>query len=177
MRKVLCLATLLLLTAFAFAQANNSTEQSGTMGQSSSTAQSGSMGQSGSASGDEQQLLDIEQQWADAMTSGDAAAIQRIEADSYVLTEGDGTKMTKQDDVNGLKSGDVKYQSAKVSDLKANVNGDTGTVTGRIALKGTDKGKDISGTYEFTDTFAKKDGTWQAVSTKSQKVADSAMKD
>lgn len=158
MRKVLCLAIVLLLTGFAFSQTSGSMDKSG------------SMAQSASGSADEQQLLRIEQQWATAMTSGDAATVQRIEADSYVMTSSDGTTMTKQDDVNGLKSGTEKYTQADLSDLKAHVDGDTGTVTGKIALKGTEKGKDISGTYEFTDTFAKRNGTWEAVSTKSAKV-------
>src|SRR5512133_2752639 len=118
MRRVLCLATLLLLTAFAFSQTSGSTGQSG------SNTQSGSMAQSGAGSGDEQQLLKIEQDWADAMKAGDADAVKRIEADNYVLTDADGNTITKQQDVNGLKSGDVKYQSVEISDLKAHVDGD-----------------------------------------------------
>lgn len=170
MRRVLCLATLLLVTAFAFAQTSSSSSQSSTSGQSGSMEQSGSMGQSGSASSDEQQLLSIEQQWADAMKSGDASVVQRIEADDYKLTNAEGVTSTKQDDVNGLKSGQSKYQSVELSDLKPQVNGDTATVTGKITLKGTEKGKDISGTYDFTDTFAKHNGTWQAISSQSHKV-------
>jgi ketosteroid isomerase-like protein len=82
----------------------------------------------------------------------------------------DGTTITKQQDVNGLKSGSEKYQQAELSDLKPHVSGDTATVTGRMTLKGTENGKDISGTYEFTDTFEKHDCTWQAVSSKSTKI-------
>jgi ketosteroid isomerase-like protein len=115
-------------------------------------------------------LLSLEHQWADAMTSGDVATVQRIEADDYVMTGSDGTTITKQQDVNGLKSGTEKYSEADLADLKPHVNGDTATVTGRITLKGTENGKDISGTYEFTDTFAKRNGAWEAVSTKSTKV-------
>jgi ketosteroid isomerase-like protein len=112
-------------------------------------------------------LLSLEHQWADAMTSGDVATVQRIEADDYVMTGSDGTTITKQQDVNGLKSGTEKYSEADLADLKPHVNGDTATVTGRITLKGTENGKDISGTYEFTDTFAKRNGAWEAVSTES----------
>jgi ketosteroid isomerase-like protein len=103
------------------------------------------------------------------MKSGDVSALQRIEADSYKFTNPEGVTTTKQDDVNGLKSGHSKYESFELSDLKAQVNGDTATVTGKAALKGTENGKDVSGNYDFVDTFKKIDGTWQAVSTKSTK--------
>jgi ketosteroid isomerase-like protein len=164
MKKLCCLAVVLLLTGFAFSQTSGSMSKSGSMGQNSS------MGQNAPASADEQQLLNIEQEWANAMTSGDVATLQRIEADNYVMTNADGTTTTKEQDINGLKSGTEKYQEAELSDLKPNVNGDTATVTGKITLKGTENGKDISGTYEFTDTFAKRNGNWEAVSTTSTKL-------
>lgn len=160
MKRVLCLVTLVLLATFAFPQTSNS------------TGQSGSTGQTGASSGDEQQLLSLEQQWATAMTSGDVATVQRIEADNYVMNGSDGTTITKQQDISGMKSGTEKYTEAQLSDLKATVNGDTGTVTGKIALKGTENGKDVSGAYQFTDTFQKRDGSWQAVSTKSTNVPE-----
>jgi ketosteroid isomerase-like protein len=154
MRRFLCLSTLLFVAAFVFAQTGTS------------------MGQSGSASSDEQQLIKIEQQWADAMKSGDASALQRIEADDYVFTNPEGQVTTKENDVNDLKSGQVKYESVELSDLHAHVDGDTGVVTGHIAIKGTDRGKDISGNYTFTDSFAKRNGVWQAVSTQSNKLPE-----
>lgn len=171
MKKVFCLATMLLITAFAFSQASSPSSQSGSMGQSGSSASQSSMGQSSMAQSgsDEQELLKIEQEWADAMKSGDASALQRIEADEYKFTNPEGVTTTKEDDINGLKSGQAKYESVEISDLKANVTGDTAIVTGKIAMKGTEKGKDISGTYDFTDNFKKINGTWQAVSTKTNK--------
>jgi len=38
-------------------------------------------------------------------------------------------------------------------------------VTGRFTQKGTYKGKDISGTGRFTDTFVKRNGKWRCVAT------------
>lgn len=179
MKRVLLIATLLLVAALAFAQTNSSSGQSGSMGQSGSAGQSSmgqsSMGQSSMAqagSADEQELLKIEQQWADAMKSGDAAALQRIEADNYKFTNPEGVTTTKQDDLSGIKSGKTKYESVELSDLKPQVSGDTATVTGKITMKGTENGKDVSGTYDFTDTFQKINGTWQAVSTKTTKAAE-----
>lgn len=152
MRRILCLATLLFLTAFGFGQTSSS------------------MGQSSSGSGDEQQLLSIEQKWADAMKNDDPGALQKIEADNYVFTNPEGKITNKQDDVNDLKSGQAKYQSVELSSLQAHVHGDTAIVTGHIAIKGTEKGKDISGNYVFTDTFVKRNGTWEAVATQSNKL-------
>ncbi len=167
MKRILCMTTLMLFAAMAYAQSSgqypsSSGQSMPSAGQSSSMGQS-SAGQSSSNTAEEQQLIGIEHQWADASKRGDAATVARIESDSYVFTDPSGKITGKQDDVNMIKNGQAKYQTFDLSDMQAHVFGNTAVVTGRVKLQGTENGKDVSGTYAFTDTYVKKDGQWQAV--------------
>jgi ketosteroid isomerase-like protein len=120
--------------------------------------------------GDEQALRKIEEDWANALVKGDVAATQRFVSPDWVLTLPDGEVLTKAQADADLKSGAVKFESFKLDELKVRVYGDTAVVHGLETEKSTNKGKDTSGQYRFTDTFIKRDGRWMAVATHVSKV-------
>jgi ketosteroid isomerase-like protein len=62
-----------------------------------------------------------------------------------------------------LKSGDLKFESSKLEDMKVHVYGNAAIVTYATTDKGAYKGKDISGRYRWTDVFIKRGGNWQLV--------------
>lgn len=118
----------------------------------------------------EQQLMKLEHEWADAFLHGDAAAVERIEAAGFVFTDPDGKVNGKAEDLADLKSSAYKLESANIENLKVRLYGDTAVVTGHNVMKGTYKGKDLSGTYAFTDTFIKRGGRWEAVASQVTKI-------
>ena len=69
-----------------------------------------------------------------------------------------------------MKSGDIAISSYKYADLKVRVYGDAAVVTGLQTFAMTEKGKDASGTFRFTDTWIKKGDSWQCVVEHSSKV-------
>ncbi len=111
----------------------------------------------------EQELMQMERDWAKATVNRDASALDRIEADDYIFTDADGSLVTKKQDIADITSGNLTAESINVDEMKVRVFGDTAVVTGRITTKGQYKGKDISGQYRFTDMFLKRNGKWQAV--------------
>jgi len=119
----------------------------------------------------EQELLKLEQEWANADVKADVAFLDKILADEWVMTDADGVFSTKAESLAMLKSGDSKVSSEVPSEMKARVYGDAAVVTGIATEKETFKGKDTSGTYRFTDTWIKKAGRWQCVATHASKVA------
>jgi uncharacterized protein (TIGR02246 family) len=120
----------------------------------------------------EQTILKLEQDWANALKTGDVAAIERIEADDYTFTDPEGKVSGKAEDIADLKSGDFKAQSMDLKDMKVRVlDDDAAVVTGVMDLKATQKGKDISGQYRFTDVFAKRNGRWQPVASQGTRIA------
>ena len=121
--------------------------------------------------GVEETLMQIERDWATALVKADVAAIDRIEAADYVYTDPSGQMMSKAQGLAELKSGQDKFQSFTIDDMKVRVYGDTAIVHGMSTSKETYKGKDISGQYRWTDVFIKQGGRWQALTTHSSKVA------
>jgi ketosteroid isomerase-like protein len=118
----------------------------------------------------DQELINLERQWNDASIKDDAAFLDRILADDLTDTSADGTVSTKIQDLADLKSGAFKCTSAVAENFKVRVCGDMAVVTGRNTIKAQFKGKDISGPYQFTDTWMKRDGRWQCVATHGSKV-------
>ena len=118
---------------------------------------------------DERALMQIERDWAVASAANDAAGLDKLMADEYVGNT-DGRITPKKQALADVKSGATKTSSAEASDLTVFVAGDRASVHGLWTEKSIQNGKDMSGQYRFTDTFIKRDGRWQAVTTFSTKL-------
>ncbi len=114
-------------------------------------------------------LMKIEQVWGAAMVKNDSAAMDKMLASEY-SSNAEGTFMSKRQLIANMKSGAYKVTSLQPGEMKALVIGDTAIVHGSGTEKSTLNGKDTSGTYRYTDVFAKRDGQWLAVSTYATKV-------
>ena len=93
----------LVLSSIVIAQSSQTSQSS----QSSQTSQSSS-----AQGGDEQQLKDMENKWADAAKSGDTSAVNSMLSDKYVNTEADGTVRTKAETVDRMKKSKVTRSAA-----------------------------------------------------------------
>jgi ketosteroid isomerase-like protein len=93
----------------------------------------------------------------------DMDTFNRHLADEYRLTEPDGAVTDRKANVEAVRSGALKLESMKDSDVKAAVYGDTGVLTGHTEMKGTYQGQDISGPYRWTRVYVRRDGRWQCV--------------
>jgi ketosteroid isomerase-like protein len=114
-------------------------------------------------SGTTQALIDLENKWVDALAKPDAAALDAIVADTYADTAEDGQRSDKQAMLAVLKSGDLKFESIKLSDMRVYDYGDAAVVTGSAEQKGSYKGQPLAAKIIFTDTFVRRNGKWRAV--------------
>ena len=113
---------------------------------------------------DEQEaLMQRERDIGQAMIKRDAKTLAEWEADEYVFTDFDGVVSDKSVDLAGLKDGTLAVTAYSVGDMKAMVYGNAGVVVGRQTQKAKYQGKDMTGTFRFTDTYVKRDGRWQCV--------------
>ncbi len=110
---------------------------------------------------EQEALMQSERDWAKAWGTKDMSAID-WEADEYVFTDFDGSVSDRAADVETLKSPTFAI-SYEVDDMKAMVFGDTGVVVGHQTQTGRQQGRDIGGTFRFTDTWVKRDGRWRCV--------------
>ena len=110
------------------------------------------------------EILKLEELRNQAVLHGDVAALDQMTSDDYTFITLRGEMRTKQEILNGFKSGSFHYDSREIADLKVRVYGsNTAVVTGRSMQKGTENGKDYSGDYLFTRVYVKQNGRWLTV--------------
>jgi ketosteroid isomerase-like protein len=119
----------------------------------------------------EQELIKLENEWADAWVKSDIAFHDWIMADDYTWTSPWGWVVTKADDLALVKSGEDMITSWVLADMKVRVYGDAAVVTGRDTIKETYKGKDVSSQNRWTHTWVKRAGRWQCVAGHSSEIA------
>ncbi|MEW6531197.1 MAG: nuclear transport factor 2 family protein [Thermodesulfobacteriota bacterium] len=109
-------------------------------------------------------ILKIEQAWADAVFKGDVEALEKILADNISYIHGTGLVETKAQFIEQLKSGNRKFLAPIVAEeVNVRTFGDTAIVTGKFVLKVFSRGKEITGVNRFTHVFAKVGKEWQLV--------------
>lgn len=112
---------------------------------------------------DEDAVRQMEWEWGEAFEQKDLAALNRLMADEYILTDPLGHVRSKAESLAALQSNEVNFESTKSADVKVRINGDTALVTGRSKFRGRYKGWSMSGQYQYTDVLVKRRGVWQAV--------------
>jgi len=120
----------------------------------------------------EQQLIDLENAWAQAYVTGDTPVLEKLFAEEYLFTDTDGQTFTRDQDIGSTKSGEFKISRFKFDGLKVHVYKDFATVTGLNDFSAVYKGEDASCKCRFTDVFVKRDGRWQAVASHVSKVVE-----
>ena len=119
--------------------------------------------QKSAAGGDEAALKALEEKWDAANMKGDVATLGGIFADNFISTNSEGKTRTKAEVLAQVKSGEIKYQTSKVDDMKVFVYGDAAVVNGRWTAKFVEKGKPVNATERFTDTYIRQNGQWRCV--------------
>jgi ketosteroid isomerase-like protein len=116
-----------------------------------------------SHSGDEEALIKIQHDWAEARMRGDSSYTRQLEAENCTVVWHDGNIVNKREDLKSM-TGDIGFTEFKIDDLQVRLYGDTGIVVGQGTIK-AHKGKQnlLGGKLVRTDTFIKQDGAWKVV--------------
>jgi len=112
---------------------------------------------------DEQTLIRIQREWAEARVKGDSSYARRVEANDCTIVWPDGSIVNKQQDLQTM-TGDTVFTEFKIDDLRVRLYGDTGIVVGQGTIR-AQKGKQdlLGGKFVWTDTFVKEGGEWKVV--------------
>jgi ketosteroid isomerase-like protein len=112
---------------------------------------------------DEQALIKIQQEWAEAGVKGGRSYTQRLEAENCTVVWPDGSIVNKREDLKSM-SGDIVFTEFKIDDLQVRLYGDTGIVVGQGTIR-AHEGKQslLGGKFVWTDTFVKQNGAWKVV--------------
>ena len=115
-------------------------------------------------------IIALENQWAEAQKTGNAAAVEPLLAETFITTDVSGHSYTKHELLATLKGG--QWELNGISDVKVAVYGDTAIATGAWAGKGIDgDGTRVDRRERWTDTWVKtKSGTWLCVASHASEV-------
>jgi ketosteroid isomerase-like protein len=110
-----------------------------------------------------QALMSLEDNWVEALVKSDTATLDSIFVDTYVDTDEHSHRSDKHGVISVLRSGELKMESIKLSDMKVYEYGDAAVVTGSASQAGNFKGQPVIARIIFTDMFIRQNGKWRAV--------------
>lgn len=119
----------------------------------------------GAAAGDAEVVAALDTEYQAAVGRNDAATMDRILADDFVLVVGNGTVYTKADLIKEAKSASTTWEQQVEIDnsQKVRVWGDTAVVTAKLWLKGTREGQSFDRKLWFSDTYVRTKTGWRYV--------------
>jgi ketosteroid isomerase-like protein len=120
-------------------------------------------GANASAANDEKIIAALDTQYQAAVKVNDAATMDRILADDFILVTGSGKTYTKADLLKEARSGLVVYEHQEDTEQTVRIWGDTAVVTAKLWEKGTDNGKPLDKTVWFSDTYVRTPSGWRYV--------------
>lgn len=115
----------------------------------------------GTAGVGEAHLLGLARGWADGVGENRPDALSSILDDHYEHIHGTGLMETKGQFLEALRSGERKYDSIKLEELRVRTFDGFALVTGKFALKVEVRGKTMEGTNRFCMTLIERPTGWK----------------
>lgn len=112
---------------------------------------------------DERELARLETVWNEAHEHGDADALDRLWADDLQVAVPKMTVMSKAEALRFARSGKMKFERYRTSDLTIRVYGDAAVVAGRMQRTRTLNGRQIDDDWRFTKVSVRRAGRWRVV--------------
>jgi ketosteroid isomerase-like protein len=112
----------------------------------------------------EQEVLRLADAWATAELRGDTAFLEARLTDDFIGIGPLGFMLTKQEWLARHRSGDLKYESFNLDEVKVRVYNDAVILTGRQVQNAAYRGNPIQGQFRITLVFVQQQGQWRLAS-------------
>jgi ketosteroid isomerase-like protein len=112
---------------------------------------------------DVKELTRLETVWNEAHLLGNAAALDNLWSEDLVVTTPDMPLMNKEESLAVWKSGKMKFDIYKTSDLRIRVYKDAAVVTGQLERIRDANSKKFEDDWRFTKVYVRRDGKWLVV--------------
>ena len=105
----------------------------------------------------------LDTEYQAAVKNNDAATMDRILADDFILVTGRGNVYNKTDLLDTAKNKDVIYEHQEDTQQTVRVWGDTAVITALIWQKGLNQGVPFDDHLWFSDTYVRTPDGWKYV--------------
>ncbi|MGA8274688.1 MAG: nuclear transport factor 2 family protein [Thermoplasmata archaeon] len=112
-------------------------------------------------SADETEVARLDIEYQAAVERNDAATMDRILLDGFVLVTGSGTTYTKEDLLDEARSGRIVYERQEADQRSVRQWSDTAVVTAFLTAKGTEGGNPFAYRVWYSDTYVRTPGGWR----------------
>jgi ketosteroid isomerase-like protein len=119
---------------------------------------------------DQEILIQLEHDWDAAFHRHDAAFIDRILAEEFIVTYDNGVRADRTVELELATSLNENIESSTLDEFIVKEFGNTAVVWFTLHLVGPVNGKPVQNDYRFTDVFVMRDGRWQCVSSQSTRI-------
>jgi ketosteroid isomerase-like protein len=113
----------------------------------------------------EEELVEAEKEFTDAIAKNDSEAIERFVTDDWIIINADGGIINKERFLGVIKSGTLTHEMMESDDMRVRVYGDSAVVSALTRSKGKFMGQDFTTHERSTDVFVRRDGQWRCVLT------------
>lgn len=109
------------------------------------------------------EILYLEHAWNEAHLRRDAAALDAIWAEPFVVTLPGMPPMDRDAALAVVRSGRVTFERYQTSDLRLRTLGHTAIVTGRLERSRRGPDGTVEDAWQFTKTYVRRDGRWRVI--------------
>jgi ketosteroid isomerase-like protein len=110
-----------------------------------------------------QTVAALDTEYQAAVKTNDAATMERILADDFVVVLGSGKTYSKADLLQMARTRRIQYEHQEESDQTVRAWGDTAVVTAKLWAKGVDQGQPFEFHVWFSDTYSRTAAGWRYV--------------
>ena len=112
----------------------------------------------------EQEVMRLADAWANAELRGETTFLESTLADDFIGIGPLGFMLTKQEWLARHKSGDLKYESFNLDEVKVRMYNEAAILTGRQVQNAAYRGNSIQGQFRTTLVFVQQQGQWRLAS-------------
>lgn len=113
----------------------------------------------------EEEILKVEEAFADAIARNDLEVIGRFVSDDWIIISADGGIIDKERFFEVIKSGALTHETMESDDIRIRVYGDSAVLSALTRTKGKFMGQAFTTEERSTDVFVRHKGQWRCVLT------------
>jgi ketosteroid isomerase-like protein len=126
----------------------------------------------GAATDEGPRLRSLERELNQAIAQRDAARVNDLLSDDWLLVTGSGRVKTKREVLAEITRPDIEFQDNETRDVMVRIWGDTAVLTGTLHQRYKQNGKQQDVTLRYTDTWTRSGDSWRQVSGHASRLPD-----